>query len=167
MISPQNPLKGAGEIAPWEERRKEAEAVARHPRIRITDIERKLGTVHTVDTLDAVLARYPDVSFVWLIGADNLIQIPRWKRWRRLFEIVPIAVFPRPSYSLRALSGKAACYFAGARVPQSRARALAAMEPPAWTFLQVRPHSASATSIRAQHPEWFCGGANAVDVANG
>lgn len=150
VIAPRNPLKASGEIAPFEERRRTAEAVADHPRIRVSDIEREIGSAHTVDTVATLRARYPGVRFVWIIGADNLVQIPRWKQWRRLFRRVPIAVFPRPNYSLRALSSKAARYFAGARLPQVRARALAETTPPAWVFLHIRPHDASATRIRAQ-----------------
>lgn len=151
MISPQNPLKACAEIAPFKQRHRTAEGVAAHPRLRVTDIERTLGTVHTVDTMAVLLRRFPDVRFVWMIGADNLAQISQWKQWQKLFRSVPIAVFPRPGYSFRALASKAARSFAQARLPQSRARALAETAPPAWVFLHIRPHQASATRIRAQH----------------
>ena len=150
VISPQNPLKATGEIAPFEERRAIAEAVGSHPQIRVTDIERRIGTSHTVDTIMVLQARFPDIRFVWLMGADILLELPQWKRWRHLFQRVPIAVFPRPTYSLRALSSMAARSFADARVPQRQARCLAGMSPPAWTFLQVRPHGQSATQIRVR-----------------
>jgi nicotinate-nucleotide adenylyltransferase len=150
VISPQNPLKASNEIAPLEERCAIARSVASHPQIRVTDIEDRIGTSHTIDTITVLQARFPDVRFVWLMGADILLELPQWKRWRYLFHRVPIAVYPRPTYSLRALSSVAARSFAGARVPQRQARCLAAMSPPAWTFLQVRPHGQSATQIRAR-----------------
>lgn len=148
MVSPQNPLKATAGMATMAARIEAAGRIANHPRIRVTGIEAELGTSHTVDTITALKRRFRAIRFVWLMGADNLIQIPRWKQWRRLFRSVPIAVFPRPTYSLRALSGVAARRFAMARVPQSRARLLAELCPPAWTFLRVRTHAASATEIR-------------------
>ena len=148
MVSPQNPLKTADGMAPLAERMEAARAVADDPRLIVTNIERELGTVFTVDSVDALKQRFRHHRFVWLIGADILIQMPRWRQWRRLFASVPIAVFPRPTYSSRALSGTAARRFAGKRVRESQAPMLADMRPPAWVFLRTRPHGASATRIR-------------------
>ncbi len=153
MVSPQNPLKDRADMAPLAQRLASAETVADHPRIRVTDIESELGTVHTVDTLAALFRRFPGTNFVWLMGADNLLQIHQWKQWERLFRLVPIAVFPRPTYSLRALSSVAARRFAEARVPGWNWRWLADADPPAWAFLHGRAHAASATSIRARRAD--------------
>jgi nicotinate-nucleotide adenylyltransferase len=150
MVSPQNPLKTAADMAPFAERVGSARRVARHPRIRVTEIEQRLGSVYTAETLRLLLPRHPDCRFVWLMGADNLQQIWEWRHWQRIFTSIPIAVFARSSYSHRVLSGKAACYFAAARVPESRAHRLAELPPPAWVFFHMRPHAQSATSIRAR-----------------
>jgi nicotinate-nucleotide adenylyltransferase len=151
MVSPQNPLKGTGDMAPFAERMRQARRVARHPRIRITDVERRLGTVYTVDTLHALTPRFPDCRFVWLMGADNLVQIASWKGWREIFGGIAIAVFARPPYCHKALAGKAARAFAAERLPERRARGLAVLDPPAWVFLHTRPHAGSASRIRARH----------------
>ena len=57
-----------------------------------TAIERELGTRYTVDTLAALVRRYPKRRFIWLMGADNLAQFHRWRDWRRIAALVPIAV---------------------------------------------------------------------------
>ena len=72
-------------MAPFADRLREATAVADHPRIRVSDLETRLGTRFTVDTIKRLQARHPKIRFVWLIGADNLAQVNRWYRWRRLF----------------------------------------------------------------------------------
>lgn len=135
-------------MAPLEERVHLAEQTARHPRILVTDIERRLGTRHTAATLEKLCARFSATRFVWLMGADNLLQIPTWHRWTQIFNRVPIAVFDRPTYSLGALSGQAAQRYARHRLPASRAPCLASGAPPAWVFLAIRRHGASATEIR-------------------
>lgn len=150
LVSPQNPLKPTAGMAPLETRLATARAVAGDAGIRVGAVERELGTRYTADTLAALAHRFPGVRFVWLMGADILIQMPRWKRWRDVFRAVPIAVFARPSYSLRALSGPAARRFADARQRSSRAPDLAAMMPPAWVFLRIPLHPASASRIRAR-----------------
>lgn len=149
LVSPQNPLKPTKGMASLARRMASAQAVARHPRIRVSDIEQRLGTRFTVDTVRALKRRYPDVAFVWLIGADNLSQMPAWKSWQTLFRLVPVAVFARPTYSLKALAGQAARRFAANRLPERQARRLAQHQPPAWVFLRIRLHPASATAIRA------------------
>jgi nicotinate-nucleotide adenylyltransferase len=150
MLTPQNPLKNTRDTAPFHERLKAATRVAAHPRIRVTEIERRLGTAHTADTLALLLPRFPKCRFVWLMGADNLVQVSEWKDWRRIFRLVPIAVLARPPYSKSALAARASRVFAASRVAESKASSIATMSPPAWVFLHTRPHAGSATRIRAR-----------------
>ncbi|MBM3952590.1 MAG: nicotinate-nucleotide adenylyltransferase [Rhodospirillales bacterium] len=152
LVSPQNPLKPARGMTPLEARIRVARDIARHPRIRVSAIEAELGTVYTAETLKRLVARFPKIRFVWLMGADNLIQISRWRDWRSIFTTVPVAVFARPAYSLRALASVAARRFAKARISGTAAGALADMRPPAWAFLRIRLSAASATAIRARGP---------------
>jgi nicotinate-nucleotide adenylyltransferase len=149
LVSPQNPLKPRAGMGGLEERLANARAVARHPRIKVTDLETRLGTSYTADTLAALKRRFPHTRFVWLMGADNLMQIDRWKDWQQIFHALPIAVLARPSYSLKALAAKAARRFARAKLPESAARSLATAEPPAWVFLHGPLSPVSATAIRA------------------
>ena len=151
LVSPQNPLKPVRGMAPFAERFAGAEAVAAaDPRIKVTDLEARLGTRYTADTLIELRRRFPAMRFVWLMGADILPQIRRWERWRDVFRAVPIAVFARPTYSLRGLSDLAARRFARWRVPPQAARDLAGMEPPAWVFFPTRLDTRSATEIRSR-----------------
>ncbi len=148
LVSPQNPLKPVAGMAPLAERVDSARKVARHPRIRVTDIEMRLGTRYTVETVERLKALHPH-RFVWLLGADNLAQLPRWRRWRDLMAAVPVAVFERSPYSYAALAGKAAASFGAARVEEEGLRDLAMLPPPAWAFVRLRAHPASSTAIRA------------------
>lgn len=149
LVSPGNPLKPARGMAPLAERLASARAIADGRRIVATDIERALGTVFTVDTVQALRTRFPRARFVWLMGADNLEQLPRWRRWREIIGTMPFAVMPRPTYNHRALAGRAAHRLAGARLAVHKAPALADHLPPAWVFLPAAQHPASASAIRA------------------
>jgi ribosome silencing factor RsfS/YbeB/iojap len=94
--------------------------------------------------------RFPRLRFVWLMGADNLVQLRYWQRWREIFRTAAIAVFDRPSYSLKALAGLPARSFARQRLPPSASRRLAEMNPPAWVFFHSRLDPRSATRIRTE-----------------
>lgn len=150
LVSPQNPLKPVKGMAPFAERLASAAHVANHPRIKASDLESRLGTHFTADTLEKLQARFPLTKFVWLMGADNLSQIPRWRRWNEIFHRLPIAVFARPSYCLKGLAGLAAKRYARWRIDPGTARRLADCPPPAWVFLATKLDPSSATEIRAQ-----------------
>lgn len=148
LVSPQNPLKPANDTADYDKRLAAAAALARHPRIVVSDLEARLGTRYTADSLRALKARFPAVHFVWLMGADNLAQLPRWKDWQEIMCLVPVAVIDRPGYALKAQLGKAAERFRQARLPEEQARALPCADPPAWTYLHAKLNPLSATEIR-------------------
>jgi nicotinate (nicotinamide) nucleotide adenylyltransferase/ribosome silencing factor RsfS/YbeB/iojap len=149
LVSPQNPLKPVEGMAPFAKRVAGAQAFAKnHPRIKISEIEAQLGTSFTADTIRALRQRFPRTHFVWLMGGDNLAQLPRWQRWDHIVDTVPIAIFDRPQTSSRALSGLAAQRYARARLSETGARRLAVTVPPAWVFFHSRLDPRSATSIR-------------------
>jgi nicotinate-nucleotide adenylyltransferase len=148
LVSPGNPLKPAAGMAALSERLASASRLADGRRIIATDIERHLHTRYTSDTLQALRLRFPCVKFVWLMGADNLGQLPRWRGWLRIARMVPFAVLPRPTYTRGALAGRAAERLAQARRPGRQAAVLADQLPPAWVFLDGPQNPLSATAIR-------------------
>jgi len=135
-------------MAPLPARMASARAIADGRRIRATAIEGALGTRYTIDTLRQLRRRFPRVRFVWLMGADNLVQFRRWRAWREIAALMPLAVFPRPSYNPRALAGQAAQTLRHARRPARSARILPLQPPPTWAFLPARQNPMSATAIR-------------------
>jgi len=150
LVSPQNPLKSPAETPPLLWRIESARAMAgRHPGLRVTGLEARLGTRYTADTLAGLIRRFPRIRFVWLMGGDNLLQIDRWARWTEIFRSVPVAILARGPYSQRTLAAKAARRFASFRFAAAAARGLAEARPPAWTYLPIRRHPASSTAVRA------------------
>lgn len=150
LVAPQNPLKQSAGMAALDVRLGRARAAARHPRIRVGAVEADLKTRFTIDTIQAITVRDRGTNFVWLMGADNLVELPLWRHWPRIFDVLPVAVMARHTYDSRALAGRAACRFGARRLPEWRAMSLAVTAPPAWVFLHVRHHPASATAIRAR-----------------
>jgi nicotinate-nucleotide adenylyltransferase len=118
-----------------------------HPRMIATGIEQELGTRFTIDTLRALKRRFPRTRFVWLMGSDNLVQIPRWRRWQQIFAEIPIAVVTRPGSALPARQSKAASRFKSAALPADERFADA--KAPALTVIEVKRNPASGTKLRA------------------
>ena len=148
MVSPGNPLKPAAGMGAAAVRLKSAQSIADGRRLVATDIEGRLGTRYTADTLNKLRTRFPNARFIWLMGADNLVQLPRWRHWRRIVATMPFAVLPRPTYNHRALAGLAARRLRPTRLSARHAAILAGLTAPRWIFLPTRQHAASATQIR-------------------
>jgi nicotinate-nucleotide adenylyltransferase len=150
LVTPQNPLKPEHGMGALEDRLASAGKLATGHAITATDIEVQLGTRYTADTLAALKQKFEGVNFVWLMGADNLIQVDQWARWPEIFETVPVAVFARPEYSEAAENAKASRNLHKYRLESNRAEELAGMNPPAWIFLKTPENPTSATEIRAR-----------------
>lgn len=154
LVSPGNPLKPVTGMAPLAARVASARRQARRAPIRVTAIERDLGTRFTVDTLRALLRRYPKRRFVWLMGADNLAQFHRWRDWRSIARLVPIAVIARPGYDARAMVSPAMAWLGPYRRTAASLNRRREWSAPALVILRFDPDSRSATALRRADPDW-------------
>jgi nicotinate-nucleotide adenylyltransferase len=160
LVSPGNPLKRHGP-APLPQRMKRARAVMNHPRVVVTDLEARLGTRYTAQTLQRLTACYPGVRFVWLMGADNLAQFHRWQHWRFIAQLVPLGVMARPGDRISARMSPAARVLASDRISGRASHLLARADPPAWCFVNMPMVSTSSTALRSQGA-WRADGGNQI-----
>ena len=154
LVSPGNPLKPQRGMAPLPARLASARRMARGARVEATAIERELGTVYTVDTLARLVRLYPKRRFIWLMGADNLAQFHRWRDWRKIAALVPIAVVTRPGYDGPALKAPAWGWLRRFVRPAATARNWTMWRPPSLVLLSLPPDPTSATALRAANPDW-------------
>ncbi len=162
LVSPRNPLKAAGAEDNLGERCQSARAWASGPRMIVSDAEARFsgrGPRYTVDTVRWFKARFPAVHFVWIMGADNLAQLHRWKGWASLMREIPIAVVSRPGVAVGGRFAPAALRFSGGRLPATAARRLPYMRPPAWIYLTAPYRPVSSTALRnsadREHAAWY------------
>ena len=127
LVSPQNPLKAAGETADLSERMAQTRDVAKTASqglsMIVSDVESRIQARYTIDTLRALKARHPGVHFVWIMGADNLAQFHRWRGWLQIMQLMPVAIIARPRQFTEeplCASGQALCLIAHRRCRQPR-----------------------------------------------
>ena len=149
LVSPGNPLKPPAGMAPLAERLASARRIADGRRVIATDIEHALGTRFTADTLRLLRRRFPRARFTFVIGADNLLQLPRWKGWRGIARRTALAVLPRPGFTRPALKGQAAQALRRHRRAPGALRTERFAPHAPWCLVPAREHAASATAIRA------------------
>lgn len=152
LVSPGNPLKANGP-APLVDRIQAGRAIMRHPRVDVTDIETHIQTRYTADTIDRLREMYPRVNFVWLMGADNLVQFDQWENWQGIAQTVPIGVIARPGDRVSARTSKTAKVFRDYKISGKQANRLGVAHAPAWCFVNAPMSDMSSSAIRARG-EW-------------
>lgn len=148
LVSPGNPLKDNSNLPSLTERVSATRALMDHPKIQVTGFEAEHGFRYSFDTLSFLRDTIP-AKFVWIMGADNLLQFDRWERWEEMAALMPIAVYARPGSTSRATFSKAATVLRANRVPEADAETLADRDPPAWVYLHGIMSRQSSSAIRA------------------
>jgi nicotinate-nucleotide adenylyltransferase len=154
LVTPANPIK-ARVPAPMTQRIAQAQAVINHPKVVVTDIEsylrgsatRKKAPHTTVQTMQSLRRHYPKVTFVWLMGADNLEQFNKWDRWQSIMSTTLIGVFARSSAGPNVRLSLAARRFGQAQVRAGGD--LVSRKPAAWQFFNLPMIPLSSSDIRA------------------
>ncbi len=154
LVSPGNPLKPKAGMAPLAARLGSAQQQARRAPIKASALERELRTRYTVDTLRKIIRRWPKRRFVWLMGSDNLAQLHRWKDWRQIARMMPIAVIARPGYDAGAIASPAMAWLRRYRRRSASFLKRAEWSAPALVILRFDPDKRSATAIRHADPRW-------------
>lgn len=151
LVSPRNPLKRHEPAGSFDERLEAIGAALIHePRFVATDLERRLASTNTAQTLRLMAPVLNRAHFAWIMGADSFSTLDRWTKWREILKRLPLVVFDRPDYTLAALGSKAARRLAPYRIPPHDAAALVTRPPPIWSFLTMRHHLASSKALRRE-----------------
>ena len=148
LVSPGNPLKSR-QPAALVDRVARAQRIMDHPRVTITDIEARLGTTYTADTIRRLSDLNPQVRFVWLMGADNLAQFHHWKDWQSIMENVSVGVLARPGSRLDALTSPTVRTYAARRLPAFASHLLGCTAEPKWCYVNMPLNPMSSTLLRA------------------
>lgn len=154
LVSPGNPLKPQKDMAPITQRMRSATKQAKGLPILVSGIERNLGTQYTADSMKKLVRRFPKREFIWLMGADNLAQFHRWKNWRSIAKLMPIAVISRPGYDGSAGASPAMAWLRHYRKPITSFTNGNNRNTPALTFIRFNRDIRSATAIRAANSKW-------------
>lgn len=75
-------------------------ALAGESRIHVDDVElRRGGVSYSIDTVRDFSRRFPESRLYWLIGADHVASLPKWRDAAELAGRVEFLVIPRPGFA--------------------------------------------------------------------
>ena len=151
IVTTTNPLKK--NKVDYKKRLKKVKRFLMNHHIKVLEIQDLSKNTYTVDLLEYLFKKFPQKKFVWLMGADNLVNFHLWRDWKKIFYNIPIAIFDRPPYSLSISKAKAILYFKEDRINSKLSRNLKFMKPPKWLFLTGLTNLQSSTKIRQKKVE--------------
>ena len=149
LVTPQNPLKIL-KPATYQERVKNCNRISKNDPIIIKEIEKKINSKYTYETLDYLLNHYTQIKFFWLMGADNLINFHKWQKWKQIFNEISVVVFKRYGYNIKALNSIADKTFSNYKIISSPLNKHRFNKLPSWAWVNNKEIRISSTEIRLQ-----------------
>ena len=146
IVSTTNPLKK--NIVDYRKRLQKVKNFLANHHIKVLEIQDLSKNIYTIDLLEYLFKKFPQKKFIWLMGADTLVNFHLWRDWKKIFYNIPIAIFDRPSYSLNISKTKTILYFKGDRINSKLSKDLKFMRPPKWLFVTGLTNPQSSTKIR-------------------
>ena len=149
LVTPQNPLK-INQPASYSERVKNCKILTQNKPIKIKEIEKKINSQFSYQTIKYLNNHYKYIKFFWLMGADNLINFHQWQNAHRIFNEIPIVVFRRYGYNQQALKSYISNLYKNFRLKNKNIHIDNFNQLPAWTIIQNKEIRISSTEIRKQ-----------------
>ena len=149
IVSPKNPLKKFKPVS-YEDRLEDCYKIVKNYPIKIKEVEKKINSKYTFETVKYLKSHYPNIKFYWLMGADNLINFHKWQEWRNIFFEISIVIFRRHRYNSLALNSLAKKTFSNYQINSNDLHQLDFNNLPSWTFIKYKEIRISSTEIRAQ-----------------
>ena len=152
LVTPQNPLKII-KPASYSERVRNCKLIVRNQPIKVKEIEKKINSKYSYQTIKYINKHYKNLNFFWLMGADNLINFHKWQNAHRIFNEISIVVFRRYGYNDKALKSNIANFYKNFKINSKNLRLSNFKKTPAWTIIQNKEIKISSTEIRKQREQ--------------
>ena len=152
LVTPQNPLK-INKPASYSERLRNCKTIVRNQPIKVKEIEKKINSKYSYQTIKYINKHYKNLNFFWLMGADNLINFHQWQNAHRIFNEIPIVVFRRYGYNEKALKSNIANFYKNFRINSKNISISNFKKTPAWTIIQNKEIKISSTESRKQREQ--------------
>ena len=73
-------------------------AAAENPRIQASDVDLRDDICYAADTVRLLQKQYPEARICWIVGADKLPSLPRWREADYLFSHCDFYICPRAGF---------------------------------------------------------------------
>ena len=104
IITKKNPLKQKPYLSTKVRIDLSIKMTKNEKKIFVRCFDDKIKSNNTFDLLKYIKKKNQKTKLFFLIGADNLTKLHKWKNWKKIPKLAKIVIFPRQNYSIKSLS---------------------------------------------------------------
>ena len=104
LITKQNPLKQKPYLSIKIRIQLSKDMLKNQKKISVKYLDHVVKSRNTFDLLNYLKKNNKKIKLFFLIGSDNLVNLHKWNKWKKIPELAKIVVFARPNYSTKALN---------------------------------------------------------------
>ena len=104
LITKQNPLKQKPYLSIKIRIQLSKDILKNQKKISVKYLDNVVKSRNTFDLLNYLKKNNKKIKLFFLIGSDNLVNLHKWNKWKKIPGLAKIVVFARPNYSTKALN---------------------------------------------------------------
>jgi nicotinate-nucleotide adenylyltransferase len=104
VITKKNPLKQKPYLSTKVRIDLSTKMTKNEKKIFVRYFDDKIKSDNTFNLLKYIKKKNQKTKLFFLIGADNLTKLHKWKNWKKIPKLAKIVIFPRQNYSIKSLS---------------------------------------------------------------
>ena len=104
IVTKKNPLKKKPYLSTKVRINLSRKMIGKEKKIFVKYYDDKIKSINTFNLLNYIKKKNQKTKLFFLIGADNLAKLHKWKNWKKIPKLAKIAVFPRQNYSIKSLN---------------------------------------------------------------
>tara|TARA_B110000196_G_C21040300_1_gene612143 strand:- start:216 stop:743 length:528 start_codon:yes stop_codon:yes gene_type:complete len=108
FVTKQNPLKKKAYLSKNLRIKLSRNILKNEKKIFVKLLNDKINSENTFNLLKNLKNKNKNSKLYFLMGADNMIKLHKWEKWKKIPSVAKIVVFARSNYSTLALKSVAA-----------------------------------------------------------
>ena len=108
FVTKQNPLKKKAYLSKNLRIKLSRNILKNEKKIFVKFLNDKINSENTFNLLKNLKNKNKNSKLYFLMGADNMIKLHKWEKWKKIPSVAKIVVFARSNYSTLALKSVAA-----------------------------------------------------------
>ena len=94
-MTEQNPFKRKPFYSLSQRIEKAKKLIKKDKRIQIIHLEKSISSTRSIDTIRYLINKKKIKNIYFIIGSDNLINLHKWKSWKKIVKLAKLVVFSR------------------------------------------------------------------------
>tara|TARA_B100000767_G_scaffold265321_1_gene281265 strand:+ start:45 stop:587 length:543 start_codon:yes stop_codon:yes gene_type:complete len=134
LITKKNPFKKKAHFSLSYRVKLAKKATKNFNKIQVLDLDKMVKSSRSINLVNYFIKKKQIDNIYFIIGSDILIELHRWKSWKKLVKLTKLIVFSRKGYGMKSKNSIVAKYLKNKNI----------------TFIKNKPIVISSSSIKSK-----------------